>query len=289
MNTSARRRSSRPASLDALAARGVVVKSGRGEESGLHGLVINADGTRHRRRRPAPRRRLEIAALKKGTHPFLLERIDALTAAAKKGVRPLLRSREQRQQFFLRRVALVGLRHLAAALRDVRVRSDVRLTEVPAPTRIAPYAAALTADVIDPADPEDELATGRFVLLHDPAGPDTWAGTWRVVTFARAALEPELAGDPMLSAVGWSWLTDSLKGRALTWTAEAGTVTRVVSESFGGLADRAASVEMEIRASWTPVRGALTEHLRAWADLLCTIAGIPPLPDGVVPLPGQRR
>jgi hypothetical protein len=175
------------------------------------------------------------------------------------------------------------------ALRDVRVRSDVRLTEVPAPTRIAPYAAALTADVIDPADPEGELATGRFVLLHDPAGPDTWAGTWRVVTFARAALEPELAGDPMLSEVGWSWLTDSLKGRALVWTAEAGTVTRVVSESFGGLADRAASVEMEIRASWTPVRGALTEHLRAWADLLCTIAGIPPLPDGVVPLPGQRR
>ena len=151
---------------------------------------------------------------------------------------------------------------MLTALRDVRVRSDVRLTEVPAPTRIAPYAAALTADVIDPADPEDELATGRFVLLHDPAGPDTWAGTWRVVTFARAALEPELAGDPMLSAVGWSWLTDSLKGRALTWTAEAGTVTRVVSESFGGLADRAASVEMEIRASWTPVRGALTEHLR---------------------------
>ena len=30
---------------EALAARGVVVKSGRGEESGLHGLAINADGT----------------------------------------------------------------------------------------------------------------------------------------------------------------------------------------------------------------------------------------------------
>src|SRR5262245_44161788 len=30
---------------NALAARGVVVKSGRGEESGLHGLVVGADGT----------------------------------------------------------------------------------------------------------------------------------------------------------------------------------------------------------------------------------------------------
>ena len=64
MSTTARCRNSRPASLEALAARGVVVKPGRGEESGLHGLVINADGTADRRRRPAPRRRLETAALK---------------------------------------------------------------------------------------------------------------------------------------------------------------------------------------------------------------------------------
>jgi gamma-glutamyltranspeptidase / glutathione hydrolase len=34
-----------PGVADALAARGVAVKSGRGEESGLHGLVIGADGT----------------------------------------------------------------------------------------------------------------------------------------------------------------------------------------------------------------------------------------------------
>ena len=117
-----------------------------------------------------------------------------------------------------------------SALRDVRLRSEVRLTEVPAPTRIAPYAAALTADVIDVADPDDDLATGRFVLLHDPAAPDTWDGQWRIVTFARAELEPELAGDPMLGAVGWSWLTDSLANRNLGWTAEAGTSVRRTSE-----------------------------------------------------------
>ena len=34
-----------PGIAEALAARGVVLKSGRGEESGLHGLVINADGS----------------------------------------------------------------------------------------------------------------------------------------------------------------------------------------------------------------------------------------------------
>jgi hypothetical protein len=178
---------------------------------------------------------------------------------------------------------------MVATLRRVRLRSEVRLTEVPAPTRIAPFAAALTADVIDPTDPEDDLATGRFVLLHDPSCPETWDGPSRIVTFARAELEPELASDPMLGAVGWSWLLDALRDRGLAWTAEAGTVTRVVSEGFGGLTDREASVEMEIRASWTPGDDPVADHFRAWGDMLCTVAGIPPLPDGVLPLPGQRR
>jgi hypothetical protein len=93
----------------------------------------------------------------------------------------------------------------------------------------------------------------------------------------------------MLGAVGWSWLTDALESHQLGFTAEAGTVTRVVSESFAGLSDRPASVEMEVRASWTPVRGNVGAHLLAWSDLLCTIAGLPPLPEGVIALPGPRR
>jgi len=46
---------------------------------------------------------------------------------------------------------------------------------------------------------------------------------------------------------------------------------------------------MEVRASWTPADADLGRHLLAWSDLLCTIAGLPPLPEGVVALPGQRR
>lgn len=167
----------------------------------------------------------------------------------------------------------------------------MRLTEVPAPQRIAPYAVALTADIVSSASGDEELASGRFVLLHDPSSPGPWEGPWRAVTFARAELEPELSADPMLGAVGWSWLVDALAARELDYLAEAGTVTRVVSESFAGLADREPTVEMEVRASWTPVGGPseLGEHLLAWSDLLCTIAGLPPLPEGVVALPGQRR
>lgn len=170
----------------------------------------------------------------------------------------------------------------------MRMRPEVRLTEVPAPQRIAPYAVALTAEVVSQRA-DEELASGRFVLLHDPSEPEPWGGAWRAVTFARAELEAELANDPMLGAVGWSWLLDALAGRGAQHTAEAGTVTRVVSESFAGLADRRASVEMEVRASWTPTDVALGTHLQAWADLLCTVAGLPPLPDGVVALPAQRR
>ena len=175
------------------------------------------------------------------------------------------------------------------ALHRVRLRPAIRLTEVPAPQRTAPYAVALTADVVDPRDTDDDLASGRFVLLHDPSSPEPWGGQWRAVTFARAELEPELATDPVLGEVGWSWLIDALAMRGVEYTAEAGTVTRVVSQSFAGLADRPASVEMEVRASWTPLGPEVGDHLLAWSDLLCTIAGLPPLPEGVVALPGPRR
>nr|BFF21761.1 hypothetical protein GCM10025730_52820 [Promicromonospora thailandica] len=110
----------------------------------------------------------------------------------------------------------------AAALADLRhqaLRAEVRLTEIPAPRRVAPFSAALAGDVLPgasgpsagPAGPEDHdhaeepLATGRFVVLHDPAGQEAWHGTFRVVTLVRATLEPEMAADPMLADVAWSW------------------------------------------------------------------------------------
>ena len=182
----------------------------------------------------------------------------------------------------------------AQALRDLRaarLRPQVRLTEVPAPSRIAPHAVAISAEVISSGvlGEGEELASGRFVLLHDSSRPDPWDGVWRAVTFARAVFDPELANDPMLGAVGWSWLTEALHNREAAFRADAGTVTRVVSESFGGLVERGTTVEMEIRASWTPLGPSLGVHLQAWADLLCTVAGLPPLPEGVVALPRQRR
>ena len=176
------------------------------------------------------------------------------------------------------------------SLRAVRLRPEVHVEEVPAPGRIAPFALALSADVVaGPAADGEELATGRFVLLHDPAGQDAWEGTFRVVSFVRAELEPEMGTDPLLGQVGWTWLRECLDGAGAKAVAHGGTVTRVLSDSHGALADRPPTVEIEVRASWTPVTSDLAPHLRAWADLLCTVAGLPPLPDGVAPLPRRMR
>lgn len=176
-------------------------------------------------------------------------------------------------------------------LAGVTVRPEVVLTEVPAPSRVAPHAMALSADVLDPDHPqqETELASGRFVLLHDPDSPDPWQGSWRVVTFARASLEPEFGEDPFLNDVGWSWLSEALQAQGAEFHAPSGTVTHVVSSGYGGLADNGSTTEIEVRASWSPLPGQLADHLHAWVGLLCTLAGLPPLPDGVVALPRPRR
>ena len=70
------------------------------------------------------------------------------------------------------------------ALKSAAVRPEVVLTEAPSPGRIAPYSVALTADVVDrgPGGELEELATGRFVLLYDPAAPEPWEPSARACT-----------------------------------------------------------------------------------------------------------
>ena len=168
-------------------------------------------------------------------------------------------------------------------LKAAVLRPEVVTDVMPAPQRIAPHAYALSGDVVVQGD---DLATGRFILLHDPAGNDTWGGTFRCVTFARADVEPEMAADPALPNVGWSWLSDALESHGAAHTAASGSVTVVTTEGFGEMADDGSDSQIEVRASWSPT-SAVGNHVSAWSDLLCAIAGLPPLSPGVVPL--QRR
>ncbi len=167
---------------------------------------------------------------------------------------------------------------LQQALRDAARPGILELHEVPAPRRLAPHAVAFSAEV---SKDGDEVATGRFVVLHDPAGQDGWRGDTRVVAFVSADVDAEMAGDPALAEVGWSWLTDSLGDRGAQHTAAGGTVTRTASLTFGLVEDPEESNEVEVRASWSPLHETdgsldLGAHLLAWCDLLCMTAGVPP-------------
>ena len=170
---------------------------------------------------------------------------------------------------------------------SLQPRSEILIEEVPAPAKLAPFAYALSADVA--LNDDDDIATGRFVLLHDPAGQEAWDGTFRCVTFVRSAIEDEFQSDPLMPEVGWSWFTESLRDVGAKSHAESGTVTRVASASFGQLSVNDDSSEIEIRASWTPDEGSdLATHLNAWVALLSTAAGLTPIPEGVSSLPKRR-
>jgi hypothetical protein len=190
-------------------------------------------------------------------------------------------------------------RAAVAEMHAAVLRPEVLCEEMPAPQRIAPHATALSADV---TVEEDEIATGRLILLHDPEGNDAWAGgTFRLVAYARAEIDVDLITDPMLGEVGWSWLTEALAAHGASYAAISGSVTRVATEGFGGMADDAGNAQLEIRASWTPVAPdatsgeasddpsiAIRPHVEAWGELLCTTAGLPPVPEGVAVMPSRR-
>jgi hypothetical protein len=167
-------------------------------------------------------------------------------------------------------------------------RPELKVEEIPAPQKIAPFAVAISAEV---ELNDEELGSGRLVLLHDPSGSASWDGDFRCVTYARADVDPEMVTDPLLTEVGWSWLLDALERNQAVYGSPSGTVTAVSSRSFGGISTDGPRAEVELRASWTPVvtsAADVVRNLQAWSELLCLTAGLPPLPDGVVPIAPRR-
>jgi hypothetical protein len=178
-----------------------------------------------------------------------------------------------------------GFRRAVTGLTGVELRPEVVVSELPPPQRLAPYAVALHAVVVRAGE---ELAEGRLVILHDPDGQAVWEGDTRCVAYLQAGIDFEIASDPMLPSVGWSWLLDALDAAGAEHRAAGGTVTRTTSERFGALAEHPHAADVEMRASWSPA-GELGPHLVAFGELLCSAAGLPPTPPGVVPIPARRR
>ena len=140
---------------------------------------------------------------------------------------------------------------------------------------------------------DTEIGWGKFVLLYDPAGQPGWAGQFRIIAYVRAELDPEIAADPLIAAVGWSWLTEALEARTAGYGQTSGTVTRVVTEGFGSKQDEPTATGFELRASWSPTaegdeRSALDGHVAAWCDALCMAAGLPPLGTSALRPPSRR-
>lgn len=181
------------------------------------------------------------------------------------------------------------------SLAHARVRPEVSLTRISAPAGLAPYAMCMAAEVgrihrralrDDGRMARTAPTAGRFVLLYDPSRPSPWGGPFRVVTWFRAHMDPEIGRDELLTDVSWSWLTEALEANGARYTADGGTASRTTEKGFGSLQETPESVEIEVRASWSPVTGHdprdwAAAHMEAWADLLCTATGLPPHVEGV--------
>ncbi|HEY0718144.1 MAG TPA: DUF3000 family protein [Streptosporangiaceae bacterium] len=191
-----------------------------------------------------------------------------------------------------------------AALKDQGVRRpEFSFDDVPAPRKLAPFAAATSATVERDGT---EIAWGRLVLLYDPVGHDGWPGCYRLISYLRAEVDQEIAADPMLCQVGWDWLIEALEARTPGYGTPSGTVTRVTTEGFGGKESEPPVYGFEQRASWSPTMPAgrrtpdgpaalddpaaldIAAHVTAWCDSLAAAAGVPPLAPGTHALrPGR--
>lgn len=174
-------------------------------------------------------------------------------------------------------------------LRGADIREELSLQQIPAPSNLAKEAVAFSSDIASAAPHEHiDAGTGRFVLLYEPNPLDQWGGNFRVVTFSKSPLEAVIGADEEISEVAWAWLMEALRNRGAEFSAEAATITRIISTGFGSLAGQNGHAELEMRASWTAF-GDLSCHLEAWQDLVCMMSGYPLLPPKVTPLHGRNR
>lgn len=161
-----------------------------------------------------------------------------------------------------------------STLTSSSIRPELGLVQIPAPKNLATFSVAFAASAESlPNEGESDLSSGRFVLLFEERVQTEWNGNFRIVCFAKSPIELDIADDHLVTDVTWGWLTSSLKQRGAEYNLAAGTATRVISSGYGALQEQTNHAELELRASWTPVRANLNAHLEAWQDLVCLMAG----------------
>lgn len=161
------------------------------------------------------------------------------------------------------------------------VRSEIEIGSIRPPQRLAPYSYAIGAEVRSAqtetvAEHSDGETFGRLILLYDPQGHEAWNGLMRLVAYVQSDVDEELAADPLLPEVAWSWLTDALAERGEEVTALGGTVTATSSVRYGDISGPPRAHQLELRASWTATSSNLAGHVESFASVLAMAAGLPP-------------
>lgn len=181
------------------------------------------------------------------------------------------------------------------SMSEAQVRRGISVGDIRPPRNLAPLSHAIGLEVL-PAeeDPEDGTGTpagdafGRLILLHDPQGDEQWKGKkMRMVAYIQADMDAAVASDPLLPDVAWDWLKEQLDSPECEYTDLGGTVTSTASVRYGDIGGPPRAFQLELRASWTANGSDLTGHVKAFAEVLANVAGLPP--EGVTALPFGAR
>ena len=154
-----------------------------------------------------------------------------------------------------------------AALESIRradIAEAVACKEISAPRSLAPYSAGIAFDT--PA------TNCTLIILYDASEPNGWQSRFRLVIALNADVENDMVAEEMLSQVAWSWLLESLDDAGAGYHSASGTVTRIISESFGMKGSNPERGQLEIRASWSPFSEELTPHIEAISQLVSFIS-----------------
>lgn len=183
------------------------------------------------------------------------------------------------------------------AMDTAPVRTGITVTRIRAPQRLARFSHAVGLEIdrgrtgddpVFPVGDGDGDAFGRLILLHDPAG-DGEPVVMRLVAYLQADMDAATVGDPLLPEVAWDWLTDGLAGRlapsapTVGYRDLGGTVTSTTSVRHGDISGPPLAFQLELRASWTATDPDLAAHVTAFAEVLATVAGLPPAGVAVLP------
>lgn len=162
---------------------------------------------------------------------------------------------------------------------SITPRDEIQITQIPAPKGIAPEALAISAEISH--EISSDHGVSRLVLCRDPDEPQGWNSPYRIIGYAKSAVDLHMAKDEFMAQLPWEWLKDTLASAGAQFGFEAGTTTTIVSTGHGSLVSQPQHAELEIRASWAPLDTNLAAHVEGWLELLALISGLPPSKGGL--------